>query len=89
MTYFVGIDIAKYKHDCFICDHNGEVIRRSFTFSNNFNLILTNSTILCSYYYNNIIFTNYLSVVLLLSLITDLVLKNYYLPLILSIKAKK
>lgn len=35
MTYFVGIDIAKYKHDCFICDHNGEVIRRSFTFSNN------------------------------------------------------
>ena len=35
MTYFVGIDIAKYKHDCFICDHSGEVIRRSFTFSNN------------------------------------------------------
>ena len=35
MTYFVGIDIAKYKHDCFIHDHNGEVIRHSFTFSNN------------------------------------------------------
>lgn len=34
MTYFVGIDIAKYKHDCFIHDHNGEVIHHSFTFSN-------------------------------------------------------
>lgn len=35
MTYFVGIDIAKYKHDCFIHNHNGEVIHHSFTFSNN------------------------------------------------------
>lgn len=35
MTYFVGIDIAKYKHDCFIQDHNGVVIRNSFTFKNN------------------------------------------------------
>ena len=35
MTYFVGIDIAKFKHDCFIHDHNGEVVRHSFTFSNN------------------------------------------------------
>lgn len=35
MTYFVGIDLAKYKHDCFIQDHNGEVIRHSFTFTNN------------------------------------------------------
>ena len=34
MTYFIGIDIAKYKHDCFIMDHNGEVIFKSFTFSN-------------------------------------------------------
>lgn len=34
MTYFIGIDIAKYKHDCFIMDHNGEVIRNSFTFKN-------------------------------------------------------
>ena len=34
MTYFIGIDIAKYKHDCFIMDHNGEVIFESFTFSN-------------------------------------------------------
>lgn len=35
MTFFVGIDIAKYKHDCFIQDHNGEVIHSSFTFYNN------------------------------------------------------
>lgn len=34
MTYFIGIDIAKFKHDCFIMDHNGEVIFNSFTFSN-------------------------------------------------------
>ncbi len=44
MTYFVGIDIAKFKHDCFIMDDNGEVIRNSFSFSNNssgFNELLT------------------------------------------------
>ena len=34
MTYFIGIDIAKYKHDCFIMDNNGEVIRDSFSFNN-------------------------------------------------------
>lgn len=34
MTYFIGIDIAKYKHDCFIMEHNGEVVRNSFTFKN-------------------------------------------------------
>ena len=34
MTFFIGIDIAKYKHDCFVMDHNGEVIFNSFTFSN-------------------------------------------------------
>ena len=34
MTYFIGIDIAKYKHDCFIMDHNGEVIYSSFAFKN-------------------------------------------------------
>lgn len=34
MTYFVGIDIAKFKHDCFIMNHEGEVIRSSFTFKN-------------------------------------------------------
>lgn len=34
MTYFIGIDIAKYKHDCFIMDQDGSVIRDSFSFSN-------------------------------------------------------
>lgn len=34
MTFLVGIDIAKYKHDCFIMNHDGEVIRDSFSFSN-------------------------------------------------------
>lgn len=34
MTFLVGIDIAKYKHDCFIMNHDGEVIRESFSFSN-------------------------------------------------------
>lgn len=34
MTFFVGIDIAKYKHDCFIMNHHGEVIRDSFSFPN-------------------------------------------------------
>lgn len=34
MTFLVGIDIAKYKHDCFIMNHEGEVIRESFSFSN-------------------------------------------------------
>ena len=35
MTFFVGIDIAKFKHDCFIQNHHGEVIHRSFSFPNN------------------------------------------------------
>ena len=34
MTFLVGIDIAKYKHDCFIMNHDGEVIREAFSFSN-------------------------------------------------------
>lgn len=34
MTFFIGIDIAKYKHDGFILDHAGEVIRESFSFTN-------------------------------------------------------
>ena len=43
MTYFIGIDLAKYKHDCFIMDENGEVIRDSFSFNNDkegFNTLL-------------------------------------------------
>lgn len=33
--YFVGIDISKYKHDCFITNEAGEVIRDTFSFDNN------------------------------------------------------
>ena len=34
MTYFVGIDIAKFKHDCFICDETGKTVKDSFSFTN-------------------------------------------------------
>lgn len=33
--YYVGIDIAKYKHDCCIIDQNHKIIKDSFTFANN------------------------------------------------------
>lgn len=33
--YFVGIDISKYKHDCFIITESGEVVCDSFTIKNN------------------------------------------------------
>ena len=32
--YFVGIDISKYKHDCFIVTEAGEIIRQNLTFQN-------------------------------------------------------
>lgn len=32
---YVGIDVAKDKHDCFITNSDGEVLFRSFTISNN------------------------------------------------------
>ena len=32
--YFVGIDISKYKHDCFITNEAGEVIKNTFSFDN-------------------------------------------------------
>lgn len=32
---YVGIDVAKDKHDCFITNSNGEVLFKSFTISNN------------------------------------------------------
>jgi hypothetical protein len=35
--YFVGIDISKYKHDCFIATETREVISEHFTFSNDSN----------------------------------------------------
>jgi transposase len=33
--YFVGIDISKYKHDCFIATEAGEIIRQNLIFQNN------------------------------------------------------
>ena len=42
--FLVGIDVAKDKHDCFICDSEGNVLKDVFTFSNNmegFNLLLS------------------------------------------------
>ncbi len=41
--YLIGIDISKYKHDCFIATEAGEVIKDSFSFDNNitgFNYLL-------------------------------------------------
>lgn len=32
--YFVGVDISKYKHDCFICSETGEVIKENLSFNN-------------------------------------------------------
>ena len=32
---YIGIDISKYKHDCFICNHAGEVIVENLSFENN------------------------------------------------------
>ena len=32
---YVGIDVAKDKHDCFITNSDGKVLYNSFTFSNN------------------------------------------------------
>ena len=42
--FLIGIDVAKDKHDCFISDSDGNVIRDVFTFSNDregFNLLLS------------------------------------------------
>ena len=32
--YFVGIDVSKYKHDCFIATEAGEIIRQDITIEN-------------------------------------------------------
>ena len=32
--YYVGIDISKYKHDCFILNQSGEIIVNDFVFAN-------------------------------------------------------
>ncbi len=46
--YFVGIDISKYKHDCFIMTETGDVIFNSFTITNNQDGFQTLLTILNS-----------------------------------------
>jgi transposase len=33
--YLIGIDISKYKHDCFIATETGEIIKEVFSFTNN------------------------------------------------------
>ena len=35
LMHYVGIDISKYKHDCFIVSEFGEVISGGFSFTNN------------------------------------------------------
>ena len=35
IVIYVGIDISKYKHDCFICSNTGEVIVENLSFENN------------------------------------------------------
>ena len=34
--YYVGIDVSKYKHDCFIVTSDGEIIRDAFSFGNDY-----------------------------------------------------
>lgn len=36
VTYIVGIDIAKFSHECLILNHHGEVVVQSFSFDNNY-----------------------------------------------------
>ena len=33
-TYFVGIDVSKFKHTCCVISEHGEIIKKSFDFSN-------------------------------------------------------
>lgn len=35
IMYLIGIDISKYKHDCFIATETGEIIKDTFSFNNN------------------------------------------------------
>ena len=42
--YVIGLDLSKFKHDCFIATETGKIIRDSFTFSNDssgFSLLLS------------------------------------------------
>lgn len=35
--YYVGIDIAKYKHDCYTCTSEGVTVLEAFSFDNSNN----------------------------------------------------
>lgn len=35
MTYYVGIDLAKFHHECLVMTQEGEVVYKSFSFDNN------------------------------------------------------
>lgn len=34
--YYVGIDVSKYKHDCFVVSNDGEIICDTFSFNNDY-----------------------------------------------------
>ena len=38
MTYLLGIDASKFKHDCIIADEYGNALTKPFTIENNRNL---------------------------------------------------
>lgn len=45
---YIGIDVAKYKHDCFVTNQDGEVLMSPFTISNTmdgFNELLWKSSL--------------------------------------------
>lgn len=44
---YVGIDISKYKHNCFILDQSGETIIKDFVFANNLEGFNSLKTLLC------------------------------------------
>ena len=66
--YYVGIDISKYKHDCFILDQSGEIIVNDFvSFTDNTLIIHFNGKqISISIYPSSLIF-RYISNIGLLS----------------------
>ncbi|MDF2859316.1 MAG: transposase [Neobacillus sp.] len=46
--YFVGVDVSKYKHDCFIATETGEIIYRDLTITNNHDGFVTFLQVLTS-----------------------------------------
>ena len=50
--FFIGIDIAKRKHDAVVIDSNGTVIQKAFSFSNSLiNISLFMNTPYLSYFF--------------------------------------